>query len=157
VLVPDRLLLSELALRGDLIQADEVLWHRRFRGLAELERQRRAFFPDGVPRYAAVPWWLQHSALLARDALIWRLDPPERGAAPPAWLPATYLALALRHRAWRRARRLRVRTIRARNRVLAPPLRTLLAHGAVRSIVRRRVIPLLASLEEGLDRHTAAS
>ena len=42
VLVPDRLLLSELALRGAFAQEPAVLWCRRFRGLAELERQRLA-------------------------------------------------------------------------------------------------------------------
>ncbi|HWT22461.1 MAG TPA: glycosyltransferase family 2 protein, partial [Solirubrobacteraceae bacterium] len=68
VLVPDRLLLTELAVAGEFAQAGEVLWHRRFRGLADLERQKRAFFLDGVPRYAAAPWWAQHTALLVRDA-----------------------------------------------------------------------------------------
>ena len=145
VLVPDRLLLTQLALRGDLVQADEVLWHRRFRALADLERQRRAFFLDGVPRYASAPWWLQHTGLLLGDAL--------RGAAPP-WLPPLYLALSLRHRAWRRGRRLRGRVLQARNALLGPPVRAVLSHPAARRVVRRRVVPLLATLEEGLERHT---
>jgi hypothetical protein len=148
VLVPDRLLLTHLALRGDLVQADEVLWRRRFRGLADLERQRQAFFLDGVPRYAAAPWWLQHAALLAGDALR-RSDPPT-----PAWLPPLYLALSLRHRAWRRARRLRGRLLRTRDAVLGPPVRAVLSNPAARRLVRRRVVPLLATLEEGLERHT---
>jgi hypothetical protein len=150
VLVPDRLLLTQLALRGDLVQADEVLWHRRFRGLADLERQRRAFFLDGVPRYAAWPWWLQHTLLLVGDALR-----TGSGPATPAWLPPLYLALSLRHRAWRRARRLRGRVLRARDALLGPPVRAMLAHPAARRLVRRRVLPLLVAVEEGLDRHSA--
>ncbi|HEY6887977.1 MAG TPA: glycosyltransferase family A protein, partial [Solirubrobacter sp.] len=38
VLVPDRLLLSRLALEGEFIQVERLLWRRRFVGLADLER-----------------------------------------------------------------------------------------------------------------------
>src|SRR3712207_5860959 len=65
VLVPDRLMLSELSLLGEFVQVREVLWRRRFVGLADLERQRRAFFLDGAPRYARLPWWLVHSSVFA--------------------------------------------------------------------------------------------
>jgi glycosyltransferase involved in cell wall biosynthesis len=65
VLVPDRLFLSELALRGTFAVVPEVLWQRRFRGLAGLDRQRRTFFLDGVPWYARLPWWVQHVGALA--------------------------------------------------------------------------------------------
>src|SRR4051812_28816109 len=59
VLVPDRLLLSELALRGTFVQAGEVLWSRRFAGLADLDRQRRAFFPAGEPAHTRrLPRWV---------------------------------------------------------------------------------------------------
>jgi glycosyltransferase involved in cell wall biosynthesis len=109
VLLPDRLFLSELALRGAFVHAPEVLWQRRFRGLADLERQRRAFFLDDVPAYARVPWWLQHTGAVAlayvlrgegRDVGVGRLD----GVA----LAARYLRLALALRArrrWARAKR----------------------------------------------------
>jgi hypothetical protein len=67
VLVPDRLLLSELALAGAFAQAGELLWHRRFVGLADLDRQRRAFWPDGgAPAVTRLPWWLQHPLAAAR-------------------------------------------------------------------------------------------
>ena len=67
VLVPDRLLLSELALHGTFAQAPEVLWRRRFRGLASLDRQRAAFFLDGEPPWIGLPWWLQHTGAIAWD------------------------------------------------------------------------------------------
>jgi glycosyltransferase involved in cell wall biosynthesis len=108
VLVPDRLFLSELALRGTFVAVPELLWHRRFRGLADLDRQRRAFFPEGVPAYARAPWWLQHAGALAlaygagaagRDAGVAGRD----GLA----LAVRYARLALALRARRRRGRIR--------------------------------------------------
>ncbi len=65
VLVPDRLLIMELALRGEFRQVHEVLWFRRWYGnIFSLGRQRRAFFPNGRPLYALVPWWISHAAVL---------------------------------------------------------------------------------------------
>jgi glycosyltransferase involved in cell wall biosynthesis len=140
VLVPDRLLLSRLALEGAFVQAPEVLWRRRFRGLADLDRQRRLFWPDGVPLYARAPWWLQHTVMLARD-----------GGARVA---LDYLELSLRHRLWRRSRRLKGRTIRARNALLAPPVRAALRVPAVRRALTASVVPALARAEETLERLT---
>ncbi|HEY6887980.1 MAG TPA: glycosyltransferase family 2 protein [Solirubrobacter sp.] len=105
VLIPDRLLLSELALRGTFLQAPEVLWYRRFRGLALLDRQRQAFWPDGVPAYARTPWWMQHTLEL-RQVYGGRLA-------------ARYLRLALAHRRRRRLSRLRRRVRRYRPRRIA--------------------------------------
>jgi glycosyltransferase involved in cell wall biosynthesis len=65
MLLPDRLLLTELAVHGEFRQVHEILWYRRFAGLASLPRQRASFFPDGVPAYAYLPWWLLHPAVLA--------------------------------------------------------------------------------------------
>ena len=46
VLVPDRLLIMELALRGEFQQVPEVLWFRRTYGrIFSLGRQRQSFFP----------------------------------------------------------------------------------------------------------------
>ena len=65
VLVPDRLLLMELALEGQFKQVPELLWFRRWFGrVFSLRRQRRAFFPNGRPLYAFVPWWISHAAAL---------------------------------------------------------------------------------------------
>jgi hypothetical protein len=109
VLLPDRLFLSELALRGPFVHAPEVLWQRRFRGLADLERQRRAFFLGEVPRYARLPWWLQHTGAIA---LAYGVRGEGRdvglGHADGVALAARYLrlALALRgRRRWARAKR----------------------------------------------------
>ena len=65
VLVPDRLLLMELALEGQFRQAPALLWFRRVYGQTfSLGRQHRAFFPNGRPLYAYVPWWICHAAVL---------------------------------------------------------------------------------------------
>ena len=82
MLVPDRLLLSELALAGEFAQVERVLWHRRFAGLARLDRQRRAFWPEGrAPRYARLPWWLTHAGLVAWErALLGRAGDRRAGA-----------------------------------------------------------------------------
>jgi glycosyltransferase involved in cell wall biosynthesis len=65
VLVPDRLLLMELALEGQFRQVPDILWFRRWYGrIFSLQRQRRAFFPNGRPFYAFVPWWISHAVAL---------------------------------------------------------------------------------------------
>jgi glycosyltransferase involved in cell wall biosynthesis len=95
VLVPDRLLLMELTLEGQFRQAPDVLWFRRsFGRIFSLQRQRRAFFPNGRPLYAFVPWWISHAC-----ALTWTLS--VRGERLPAlgrWaglrLGGRYLRLA---------------------------------------------------------------
>jgi hypothetical protein len=69
VLVPDRLLLAELAIRGPLLQVPQILWRRRFAPAVTADRQRAAIFPDGAPRRARLPWATSHVALLAADAL----------------------------------------------------------------------------------------
>jgi len=153
VLVPDRLLLSELALHGTFAQADSVLWSRRFRGLAELDRQRRAFFLDGAPRYSHLPWWLQHAGAFAWAYGVRGEGVPRGiGRAAGARLALDYLDVSLRHRLWRRARRARTRAVQARNALLAPPVRLALAVPVLRRIVRSRVLPALRGAEETLER-----
>ncbi len=66
-LLPDRLLLSELALYGSMVDVKEHLWFRRYRRLASIERQRAASFLDDVPRYAKWPWWFAHGVVLWRE------------------------------------------------------------------------------------------
>ena len=116
VLVPDRLLLSEVALQGEFVQAPEVLWRRRFRGLADLDRQRRAFFLDAAPRHAAWPWWLQHTGALLLAYVVRRSGAPGVGRARGLRLALTYLRLALALRFRRRMARPR-RTLRRHIRV----------------------------------------
>jgi glycosyltransferase involved in cell wall biosynthesis len=65
VLLPDRLLLMELSLRGQFVQVPEVLWLRRwYGGIFSLRRQRRAFFQGAPPAYAYIPWWISQAAVL---------------------------------------------------------------------------------------------
>lgn len=65
VLVPDRLLFTELSLYGQFAQVPQVLWFRRTYGkLFSLGRQRRSFFPGRRPLYAYAPWWISHAATL---------------------------------------------------------------------------------------------
>ncbi|SME99206.1 Glycosyltransferase involved in cell wall bisynthesis [Tistlia consotensis] len=77
VLVPDRLLLAELAALGPFVEVPEYLWHRRYAGLASGARQRRSSFPGGAPLYTHLPVWAQHLAVLAQDWLLRGLGPPE--------------------------------------------------------------------------------
>lgn len=91
VLVPDRLLLSELAVQGCFRQAPEVLWFRRWYGrIFSLSRQRASFFPNGRPLYAYVPWWLCHTV-----AFGWHLV--GRGSARPAVGRWRAVGLTLQH------------------------------------------------------------
>ena len=91
VLVPDRLLLMELALQGEFRQVPEILWFRRWFGrIFSLRRQRRSFFPQGRPLYAYVPWWISHAVTLG-----WVLT--VRGEGPAGLGRARGLLLALRY------------------------------------------------------------
>lgn len=76
VLNPDRLLLAELSLQGEFRQVPVVLWERRFTGLASRARQRRSFFPDGVPWHAYLASWPVHASVLLWTYAV-------RGAARP--------------------------------------------------------------------------
>jgi glycosyltransferase involved in cell wall biosynthesis len=129
VLVPDRLLLSEVALRGEFVQAPEVLWRRRFRGLADLDRQRRAFFLDAAPRHAAWPWWLQHTGALLLVYVLRRSGAPGLGRARGLRVALTYLRLALALRYRRRTARPR-RTLRRHVRVTRARVNRLRHHYA---------------------------
>jgi glycosyltransferase involved in cell wall biosynthesis len=65
-LSPDRLLLSELSIQGQLRRVDERLFYRRMTDPPSHARQRAAFWPDGAPWWSHAPWGLQHVVLLAR-------------------------------------------------------------------------------------------
>ena len=64
VLAPDRLLLTELAVRGRFVQVDDVLWYRRFAKAVTNERQRETLFAGSPPLHARLPWWIVHSAVV---------------------------------------------------------------------------------------------
>jgi glycosyltransferase involved in cell wall biosynthesis len=124
VLAPDRLLLAELALHGETVVVDELLWRRRFKHDLTRARQRRSIFPDGPPAWSYAPWYLQHAAVLA-----WRLGLRGDGrpdvsrplglaaAAGYPWLALGRFAVLLRRRARRRLRRLEKRLRRAAHRL----------------------------------------
>ena len=95
VLVPDRLLMMELSLRGQFCQVPEVLWFRRFYGrLFSLDRQRTSFFPNGRPLYAYVPWWISHAAVLSWVYGVKRKGELEITRAQGLLLGGTYFWLA---------------------------------------------------------------
>ncbi|MEE2791794.1 MAG: glycosyltransferase family 2 protein [Acidobacteriota bacterium] len=95
VLVPDRLLLMELALEGQFRQVPEVLWFRRWYGpIFSLKRQRRAFFPDARPLHAFVPWWIGHAAVLTWALSVHGERRPRIGRVTGLKLGARYLRLA---------------------------------------------------------------
>jgi len=65
VLCPDRLLLAELTLRGQIRQVPEVLWYRRQFDTGSVERQRSTLFAPGAqPPSAWTPPWYLHARSL---------------------------------------------------------------------------------------------
>jgi hypothetical protein len=132
VLAPDRLLLSELALEGEFVQVPETLWDRRFVGLASLERQRRAFWPEGAPLRTRMPWWIGHSGAFAR-----------RHGARAAL--ADYVGPSV-------AFQVRRRVLNTASAVAAPAVKGALARPAVRAAVTQRALPALRETRMVLER-----
>lgn len=65
VLCPDRLLVAELSLRGQIRQVPEVLWFRRQFATGSVERQRSTLFsPGSRPPSALMPPWYMHARSL---------------------------------------------------------------------------------------------
>ena len=65
VLCPDRLLLAELTLRGQIRQVPDVLWYRRQFDTGSVERQRSTLFaPEIDPPSAWTPPWYLHARAL---------------------------------------------------------------------------------------------
>jgi hypothetical protein len=63
---PDRLLMTELAMHGTVVQVPETLYFRRRSTVKPTQqRQRRAFHPEGIPLRAFVPWQVRHGWQLA--------------------------------------------------------------------------------------------
>lgn len=70
VLLPDRLLMVELALYGRVKQVPEYLWYRRYIGLASLTRQRRTLFPGKRPFYVYLPVLPTHIAFMLKNQVL---------------------------------------------------------------------------------------
>jgi hypothetical protein len=67
VLCPDRLLLAELTLRGQIRQVPEVLWYRRQFAEGSVQRQRATLFSPGTrpPSRLTPPWYMHAQSLWA--------------------------------------------------------------------------------------------
>jgi hypothetical protein len=67
VLCPDRLLIAELTLQGQIRQVPEVLWFRRQFGTGSIERQRSTLFAPGtaVPSTFTPPWYMHARSMWA--------------------------------------------------------------------------------------------
>jgi len=65
VLCPDRLLVAELTLQGEIRQLAEPLWYRRQFTEGSVERQRFTLFPPGTqaPSRFVPPWYMHARAL----------------------------------------------------------------------------------------------
>jgi glycosyltransferase involved in cell wall biosynthesis len=99
VLAPDRLLMAELTIQGQIRQIPHVLWYRRQFEVGSVARQRHTLFGPGArPRHAVLPTWWQHARVLWRTYASSHSSPlaPTRAAA--RWLVARYtVAYAVRH------------------------------------------------------------
>ena len=115
VLLPDRLLMTELALRGQFKQVPETLWFRRYRPdvKASYVRQRASFFPDGAPLYSFLPWSLMHTAAVGWSLVVRGDRPPGIGRSESIGLSGLYLTVAVRYqvRRWFRRRMKATRTL----------------------------------------------
>lgn len=75
VLRPDRLLIAELALRGQFRQVPEVLWYRRQSGTPSVQRQHKTLFgAHRAPRTVVLPPAVQHAGALFAN-YVGRIDP----------------------------------------------------------------------------------
>lgn len=111
-LLPDRLLLTELAALGHLHQVPQQLWLRRYRAgeKASYARQRASFWPDRTPPlWSRLPWWLVHPVqILVNQALLGR-GRPLVSREDGAWLARVYLPTAFEYAARRRVTRVSAR------------------------------------------------
>jgi len=108
VLVPDRLLMTELAVLGQFRQVPEVLWYRRWYGrIFSLGRQRANFFPGRRPLYMYLPWWFSHGVSLFWTFAIEGRGLPRLSKGAGAWLSFRYLALSGVFHLWQSLRALR--------------------------------------------------
>jgi hypothetical protein len=65
LLLPDRLLLTELSVQGEFVYVPRALRYRRITGRATLARQRASLFGDEAPAYTRLPWWFVHTAVFS--------------------------------------------------------------------------------------------
>jgi hypothetical protein len=116
VLEPDRLLLCELSLQGQFRQVDQTLFHRRFRGVATRERQRRAIFLGGHRLYSRLSPRNMHVLSFFWVYAVRGGGRPEVGRIRGLVLTAQYYFTAVNYATRRRLGRLRKRWRRTRKR-----------------------------------------
>ena len=99
VLTPDRLLMAELTIQGEILQVPQVLWYRRQFETGSIARQRETLFRPGArPRAASLPTWFQHARVLWRTYASTDASPLAPTRARARWLVTRYaLAYAVRH------------------------------------------------------------
>jgi glycosyltransferase involved in cell wall biosynthesis len=85
VIMPDRQVLVELSLLGEFRHVDEVLWYREVAGMFSFGRQRRMFFPGGVPIYTYLPANVQHFGVLLWDLVVRGRGRPAFGRLAGLW------------------------------------------------------------------------
>lgn len=67
VMLPDRLVLTELTAQGEFVFVPSALRSRRVTAPMSMRRQRASIFPDSVPVHARLPWWMTHTAVVWRS------------------------------------------------------------------------------------------
>jgi hypothetical protein len=100
VLNPDRLLIAELVLQGQIRQVEAPLWFRRQAGEASVARQRTTLFAGTPPPRFGWPPSLQHAALLAAALSAPGARAPM--AAPTRWAMLVEYIVASGWRAYRK-------------------------------------------------------
>jgi glycosyltransferase involved in cell wall biosynthesis len=116
VLEPDRLLLCELSLQGQFRQVNQTLFHRRFRGVATRERQRRAIFLGRRRLYSRLSPRNMHVLSFLWVYAVRGGGRPEVGRTRGLVLTVQYYLTAVHYASQRRIARLRKRWRRARKR-----------------------------------------
>lgn len=61
VLLPDRLLMQEMAFQGGIVQIEEVLWMRRFKKRVSLKSQKKSLWAQARPFSSYFPWEMVHT------------------------------------------------------------------------------------------------
>jgi hypothetical protein len=145
VLVPDRLLIAELAAIGPFALVPEFLWHRRYFGLTSRARQRRNSFPGGAPLYTYLPITVQHGSALLYHFALRREGLPTVSSWEGYKVARDFVAgrLAYRLKSQRRSTKRPKRTYRTIRKSLSNQANKLKrnyrsAHGAVRSGLKKR-------------------
>jgi glycosyltransferase involved in cell wall biosynthesis len=95
VVMPDRLVLAELALVGEFRQVPRILWHRRLAAPSTARRQRRTLFAGTAPWSAWLPWWAVHGWMLLREIGIGKALAPEVSRQTGVAAALDYVALSV--------------------------------------------------------------